>query len=99
LIIQVEDVIIAHAALPVVHSLEDIEIDTNKYLETVLWERNRNYKIIPPVLLPGISKVCVGHNIVTEPTVYGITTNIDTGAYLKYSNRGIRGKLTILEIG
>jgi serine/threonine protein phosphatase 1 len=99
LIIQVGDVIIAHAALPTVHSLEDIEIDPYKYLETVLWERKIKYKNIPPVLIPRISKVYVGHNIVTEPTACGITTNIDTGAFLKYSNLGIKGKLTILEIG
>jgi serine/threonine protein phosphatase 1 len=94
LIIQVGDAIIAHAVLPAVHSLEDIETNPHDYLETVLWERER----IPPVLIPEISKVYVGHNIVTEPTVYGITTNIDTGAFLKYWD-GINGKLTILEIG
>jgi len=99
LIIQVGDVIIAHAALPAVKSLEDIEIDPHNYLETVLWERERKRKNIPAVLIPGISKVYVGHTIVTEPTTYGITTNIDTGAFLRYSNRGIKGELTILEIG
>ena len=99
LIIQVGDVIIAHAALPAVHSLEDIEIDPYNYLETILWERERRRKNIPPVIIPGISKVYVGHTIVTEPTVYGITTNIDTGAYLRYSNLRIKGELTILEIG
>jgi len=94
LIIQVGDTIIAHAALPAVNSLEDIEIDPYDYLETALWERKK----IPNILIPGISRVYVGHNIVTEPTVYGITTNIDTGAFLKYWDR-IDGKLTILEIG
>ena len=94
LIIQVEDVIIAHAALPAVKSIKDIEIAPRKYIETILWEREN----IPPVTIPGISKVYVGHTIVTEPTDYGITTNIDTGAYLKYSKREIKGKLTIVEI-
>jgi serine/threonine protein phosphatase 1 len=94
LIIQVGDTIIAHAALPAVKSLEDIEIDPDDYLRIVLWERKK----IPNVLIPGISKVYVGHNIVTEPAVCGITTNIDTGAFLKYWD-GIDGKLTILEIG
>jgi serine/threonine protein phosphatase 1 len=94
LIIQLGDVIIVHATLPILHSLKDIEIAPRKYIETVLWEREN----IPPVAIPGISKVFVGHTIVTEPTTYGITTNIDTGAFLRYSNRGIKGKLTIVEV-
>jgi serine/threonine protein phosphatase 1 len=94
LVIQVGDVIIAHAAVPAVQSLKDIETNPYKYLETILWER----KSFSPIFIPGISKIYVGHTIVTEPTVYGITTNIDTGAFMKYRER-IKGKLTVLEIG
>jgi serine/threonine protein phosphatase 1 len=93
LIIQVGDVIIAHAALPAVQTLEDIENDPWNYFDSILWDRES----IPTVLIPSISKIYVGHTIVRKPTVYGLTTYIDTGAYLKY--RGKKGELTILEIG
>jgi serine/threonine protein phosphatase 1 len=98
LIIKVGDVIIAHAAMPAVNSLEEIETDPHNYLETVLWDRTLwRGKGISSIIIPGISNIYVGHLIVKEPIVYGITTNIDTGAFLKY--RGKKGKLTILEIG
>jgi serine/threonine protein phosphatase 1 len=93
LIILVGDVIIAHATLPEVESLEEIEKDPLEYLETVLWQRDT----YPPVRIPLIRRVYVGHNIVTEPTQYGKIVNIDTGAFLKYC-WGIKGKLTIMEI-
>jgi len=93
LIIQVDDVIIAHAVLPAVKDLAEIENDYPEYIATILWERD----VYPPVLVPGVSRVFVGHTIVNEPTQYGIYTNIDTGCCRKY--RGAKeGKLTVMEI-
>jgi len=92
LVIQVGDVVIVHAAMPTIQSLDDIENDPYAYLETILCER----RIMSPIPIPGISKIYVGHTIVKKPTIYGITTNIDTGAFLRYL--GKEGKLTILEI-
>ena len=91
LIIQVDDVIIAHAVLPDVESLEEIEKSPETYLETILWERDA----YPSVRIPGINRVYVGHSIVNEPKQYGKTIDIDTGAFLKYWKR--EGKLTILQ--
>jgi serine/threonine protein phosphatase 1 len=93
LIIQVGDVIIAHAAIPAIQSLKDIEIDPHRYIDTILWKR----EYFPPVLIHGITRIYVGHTIVTKPTICGIITNIDTGAFLKYREK--KGKLTIIEIG
>jgi len=94
LIIQVDDTIIVHAALPAVGSLEEIEKNPTTYLDTTLWYR----EAYPPVIIPGINRVFVGHTIVNEPIQYGKTINIDTGACRKY--RGDKsGKLTIMEIG
>jgi len=94
LIIQVDDTIIVHAALPAVESLEDIEKNPTIYLETALWHR----EAYPPILIPGINRVFVGHSIVNEPTQYGKIINIDTGVCRKY--RGSKeGKLTIMEMG
>jgi serine/threonine protein phosphatase 1 len=53
LIIQIGKVIIAHAALPAVESLEDIEHNTGKYLHTILWHRGE----YPDLLIPGITRV------------------------------------------
>jgi len=93
LIIQVGDIIIAHAVLPPVESLEEIEENPATYMKTVLWFRG-DY---PSVKIPGISKVYVGHSIIKNPEQTGKHINIDTGAFLKY--RGREGKLTVLEIG
>jgi serine/threonine protein phosphatase 1 len=93
LIIQVDDVIIVHAVLPAVESLTEIEKKPFIYLETALWERDH----YPPVLIPGIRRVFVGHTIVNKPTQYEKYLNIDTGVYRKY--KGKEGELTILEIG
>jgi serine/threonine protein phosphatase 1 len=92
LIIKVGKTIIAHAALPDVESLEDIERNTDKYLHTILWHRGE----YPDLLIPGITRVYVGHNIVKEPCQYERIINIDTGAFLKYRKK--EGKLTVLEI-
>jgi serine/threonine protein phosphatase 1 len=92
LIIQVGDVIVTHAALPAVENLEKIEKNPDEYLETTLWHRGE----YPPVLIPGIEAVYVGHTITPLPHVSGKTTNIDTGAFLKH--RGREGKLTIKKI-
>ena len=92
LIIQIDDVIIIHAVLPDVESLEEIENKPEIYLETILWERGT----YPPVRIPGINRVYVGHSIVNEPKQYGKIINIDTGAFLKYWDR--EGKLTIFQI-
>jgi hypothetical protein len=92
LIIQVGDVVIAHAALPAVESLEIIEKNPADYLETVLWHRGK----YPPLLIPGIESVYVGHTITPLPYMSGKITNIDTGAFLKYW--GKQGNLTIKKI-
>jgi len=93
LIIQVGDIIIAHASLPVVNSLEEIEKNPLRYIDTILWHRGKYL----PVTIPGISMVYVGHSIIARPAKHGKTTNIDTGAFLKYWGR--QGKLTIISIG
>jgi hypothetical protein len=93
LIIQVGNVIVVHAALPAVESLETIEKTPEDYLETALWHRG-DY---PPLRIPGIEAVYVGHTITPLPYVSGKITNIDTGAFLKYWGR--EGKLTLKKIG
>jgi serine/threonine protein phosphatase 1 len=93
LIIQVDDVIITHAVLPAVNSLEEIEKDYTEYITPILWER----KEYPPVLIPGIHRVYVGHTPVSEPIQLGQHYLIDTWAWRKYKDGN--GKLTILEIG
>lgn len=93
LIIQVGDVIIAHAALPAVPNLEEIENNPDKYIDTILWHR----EAYPPVTIPGINKVYVGHSIVIDPIEDGKYMNIDTGIVKTYYKK--HGKLTILEIG
>ena len=93
LIIRIEDIIITHAALPQAESLEEIEINLRKYMDTMLWFRGK----YPPVKIPGINKIYVGHSIVKRPEQSGQYMNIDTGAFLKY--RGKEGKLTIVELG
>jgi serine/threonine protein phosphatase 1 len=92
LIIQVDDVIIVHAALPAVKGLEEIENNPANFIDVALWHRY-DY---PPVLIPGIRMVYVGHTIVKEPIRHGKTMNVDTGAYRRYKDK--EGKLTILEI-
>ena len=92
LIIQVGDVIIAHAALPSVESLEEIEKDPISYINTVIWFRGE----YPPVKIEGINKVYVGHSIIRRPEQTGKYINIDTGAFLRYMARD--GKLTVLEL-
>jgi serine/threonine protein phosphatase 1 len=93
LIIQAGDVIITHAALPAVDSLETIEEKSFAYMETLLWHRGA----YPPVAIPGIRRVYVGHTPTSRPYRSGKTMNIDTGAFRKYHQR--EGKLTILESG
>ena len=93
LIIQVGDIIIAHASLPAVNSLEEIEKNPSEYIDTILWHRGKYL----PVTIPGISMVYVGHSIKDKPVKQGKITNIDTGAFLKYWGR--QGKLTIIKIG
>ena len=93
LIIQAGDAIIVHAALPPVESLEEIEKDPRLYMNTVLWFRGE----YPPVVIPEISKIYVGHSIVKNPTQNGKYVNIDTGAFQKYQERA--GKLTVVELG
>jgi serine/threonine protein phosphatase 1 len=93
LIIQVDDTIIVHAALPAVESLEEIEKNPPLYFETALWHR----EVYPPVLIPGTNRVFVGHTIVEKPTQYDKVINIDTGINRIY--RGKSGELTIMEIG
>jgi serine/threonine protein phosphatase 1 len=92
LIIQIEDVIIAHAALPAVRRLSYIEKNPFEYIEMILWHRDE----YPALLSPGVSRVYVGHSIVKEPSRRGQVINIDTGAFLKY--RKLKGKLTVLEM-
>jgi serine/threonine protein phosphatase 1 len=93
LIIRVGNVIVTHAAIPMVKNLEIIEKNPADYIETVLWYRGK----YPPLLIPEIDVVYVGHTITPIPYVDGKVTNIDTGAFLKY--RGKEGKLTIKKIG
>jgi len=92
LVIRVGDVLITHAALPPVKSLEEIERNPASFMKTILWFRG-NY---PPVKIPGISKVYVGHTIIENPQQIGKYINIDTGAFLKHWEK--KGKLTILEL-
>ena len=92
LIIQVGDVIIAHAVLPEVENLEEIENDPIEHVDTVVWYRGE----YPPVNIQGINKIYVGHSIVEEPEQSGKYHNIDTGAFKKHW--GKTGKLTILEL-
>jgi len=92
LIIQVGNTLITHAALPAVASLEAIEKDPFEYLDTVLWHRE-DY---PPLIMPGINRVFVGHNIVDKPMRHGKIINLDTGAFLRYWRRD--GNLTIIEL-
>jgi serine/threonine protein phosphatase 1 len=92
LIVKVDNVIIAHANLPAVKSLEEIEKDPFSYIDDILWQRG-SYS---PVLIPGIETVYVGHSIVKEPARHGKITNIETGVVLKYL--GKKGKLTVLEM-
>ncbi|MCL2557530.1 MAG: metallophosphoesterase [Treponema sp.] len=92
LAIQVGDALIVHAALPEVESLEEIEEDPSEHIEHIVWFRGE----YPPVRIPGISRVYVGHSIVEKPRESGKYLNIDTGAFLKHWGRS--GKLTILEI-
>jgi serine/threonine protein phosphatase 1 len=93
LVIQIGNTLIAHAALPEV-SLEAIENDPVEYLETILWFREPAY---PPVLMPDIDHVFVGHTPVDKPTRSGKIVNIDTGAFLNHW--GKKGKLTIIKLG
>jgi hypothetical protein len=93
LIIKVGGVVIAHAAIPAVESLEIIENDPFAYLTTVLWHRGE----YPPIFVPEIEAIYVGHTITLLPYVSGKITNIDTGAFLKYW--GKEGKLTIKKMG
>jgi hypothetical protein len=93
LIIQAGEVLIAHAAIPAVESLEKIEKEPFDYLETCLWHRGK----YPPLLIQGIGAVYVGHTRAPIPYMNGKITNIDTGAFMKY--RGKEGKLTIKKIG
>jgi len=91
LVIQVGDVIIVHAALPDIESLKEIERDPVSYMDTILWVRGE----YPPLDIPGISKVYVGHSIVGKPKQNGKYINIDTGAFRKHW--GKEGKLTLLQ--
>ena len=92
LIIQVGNTLIAHAAIPEVESLEEIGKDPIEYLETILWHR----EMYPPLNIPGINRVFVGHSIVDKPMRYGKIINLDTGAFLKHW--GKEGKLTVIEL-
>jgi serine/threonine protein phosphatase 1 len=92
LLIRVGAVILAHAALPAVGSLEAIEESPFDYLDTVLWHRGA----YPAVRIPGINRVYVGHTITPYLHERGKILNIDTGAFLKYYGR--EGKLTIKKI-
>jgi serine/threonine protein phosphatase 1 len=89
LIIQVGEAVIVHAALPAVKSLEEIEKAPFDFFDTALWHRDS----YPPVLIPGIKAVYVGHTPVEKPVRDGKVINIDTGAVFR------NGRLTILEIG
>ena len=93
LIIRIEDTIITHAALPKTESLEEIEKNLRQYMDTLLWYRGK----YPPVMIPGINTVYVGHSIVKEPKQSDKYINIDTGAFLRH--RGLGGKLTLLMLG
>jgi serine/threonine protein phosphatase 1 len=81
LIIKVGDILILHARLPNVTSLEEIECRPETYKELILWDRRKPLSRIP---IPGISKVYCGHSIVSEAVEVGGTRNIDTGCCLKY---------------
>jgi len=92
LVIKLGNTIITHAALPPVESLEEIERNPVAFMKTILWFRG-DY---PPVKIPGISKVYVGHSIIRNPKQTGKYINIDTGAFLKYWEN--EGSLTIMEL-
>ena len=92
LVIQVGSTLIAHAAIPPVESLEEIEKDPFEYLETIVWHR----EVYPPLIIPGITSVFVGHNIVDKPARHGKITNLDTGAFLEYWRK--EGNLTVIEL-
>ncbi|GHS88340.1 serine/threonine protein phosphatase [Campylobacterota bacterium] len=92
LVIKVGDVLIAHAAIPDVESLEEIERDPFEHIDTILWHRGR----YPAFNIPEINRVYVGHTINSDPYEQGKIINIDTGAFLKHWNRS--GKLTIRQI-
>ncbi|MCL2608357.1 MAG: metallophosphoesterase [Treponema sp.] len=92
LVIRVGNILIAHAALPEVENLEEIEENPAEYLGTMTWLRGP----YPAMRIPGIERVYVGHSIVGEPLESGKYLNVDTGAFLKYW--GKKGMLTILEI-
>ncbi|MDR0524395.1 MAG: metallophosphoesterase [Spirochaetaceae bacterium] len=94
LIIQIGDTLILHARLPPVNSLEEIEAHSEKYEETILWERKGRPKNIR---ITGINRVFCGHTIVKNPVEYKGTINIDTGAFLAYW-KGYSGRLTILPL-
>jgi serine/threonine protein phosphatase 1 len=93
LIIQVEDVLVLHACLPDVDSLEEIERNPDVYRDTIIWYRGK-----PPqaIRIPGISKVYCGHNIVDKIEEHNGMINIDTGAFLRY--HGAQGKLTVVRL-
>ncbi|MCL2193546.1 MAG: metallophosphoesterase [Treponema sp.] len=92
LVIQVGNVLIAHASLPAVESIEQIEEDPESYRKDILWFRGE-YRNVD---IPGIDRVYVGHSIVREPKPSGKYLNIDTGAFMRY--RGKEGELTVMEI-
>ncbi|MCL2174437.1 MAG: metallophosphoesterase [Treponema sp.] len=92
LIIRVGDVLIAHAAVPAVPNLEEIENNSDKYIDTIL-----TYRQAPPTLyIPEINTVYVGHTILEKPTKYGKYIYIDTGLVRRYYNK--EGYLTIIEL-
>ncbi|MDR1315290.1 MAG: metallophosphoesterase [Spirochaetales bacterium] len=94
LIIVVGENLIVHACLPDVSSLEEIEQDPDKYIQTILWYRGRYPDKIG---IPGIRRVYCGHSITSKVRDRNGFINIDTGAFLHYMDE--EGELTVVELG
>jgi serine/threonine protein phosphatase 1 len=94
LIIKIEDVLILHARLPDVDTLEEIEAFPEGYMDFILWSREG---LPNAIAVPGISRIYCGHTIVDEPVSCKGTINLDTGAFLAYW-QGYSGRLTMLPL-
>lgn len=92
LIITAGDSLIVHAALPPVSSLDKIEENPERFLDTILWNRGA----YPPLVTKGVARVYCGHTITDRVENYGGIINIDTGCFLKHY--GSPGRLTVREL-